>query len=204
MFKFKVKGKEYEINYDNLVFDISSQDFDAEDVVVLCNGEETDNFGSSFAGYVYTPEDVLCAAIVAYVNNDTSYDFIEIPNEIKKIRSGFFKKQLTTNGRDIPKQILTQDLEVCDVKMITKDGQAAYLGDEATILTYPDGSIATDMENFFIEGVADLYQEEDIVFIDPEFEEYLKENFIDESVRVKTVVNKILEGVDIRRALSES
>jgi hypothetical protein len=205
-FKFKVNGKEYDFKYDNLVFDISSQDFAADIISVTCDGKEKDNyFGVSFVGYSYTAEDALCASIVAYVNNDTSYDFIEIPSEIKKIRSGFFKKQLTTNGRDIPKQILTPELEVGDVKMITKEGQAAYLDDygSVTVLTYPDWSVATDMENFFIEGTIDLYQEKEIVFIDPEFEESLKE-YVDESARVKTVVNKILEGTSVRQALSEN
>lgn len=204
MLKFKVNGKEYEINYENLVFNISSRDFDADNVVVLCDGKEQSGFGESFAGYAYTKEDALLAMILAYVNNDTSYDFISVPDEIKKIRQGFFKKQDTVNGRDIPEQFISFNLEVCDVKMITKDGRAAYIGTEETIMTYPDGSVATDMENFFIEGVIDMYQTGDIIFIDPDFEFYLEENYLEddlESVKIKSVVDKILEGNDIRQTI---
>ncbi len=207
MLKFKVNGKVYEVTYENLEFNISSQDFDVDNVVILCNGKEINDFGESFIGHVYTGDDVLLSAILAYVNNDVSYDFISVPDEIKKIRSGFFKKQLNTNGRDIPKQFLTPDLNVCDVKMITKEGQAVYLGvdSDSCILTYKDGSIATDMESFFMSGVEDLYEDSEIVYIDPDFKLYLDELFIDdvfsESVKAKYIVNKILEGADVRTIL---
>ena len=202
MLKFKVKGKVFEINYKNLDFDIAGESCDADDVEVTCNGKVTTSFGESFAGHVYDSADVLQAAIIAYINNDTTYQFIAVPDEVKYIKKSFSKTALKANGRDIPEKVLTAYMSPCELQMVTKSGQAAYAGinDDSCILTYPDGSVATDMENFFMEGVLDLYKEEEIVYISSGFKSYLEE-LLDESYLVKSAVNKILEGHSVREVL---
>lgn len=163
--KFETGNMQYDISYENLEFNSKTNDFSADNVTVSCNGIQVTNFGESFAGYRYEAEDILRMAILAHINTDRTYEFINIPDNIKKIGSQLCQSFLKVKTRDVPQIYYDYCFDPLKVILITSSG-AAYIGDDGQCaLVNKDGRLITDIEAFFVSGVMQLVEEDEIIFM---------------------------------------
>ena len=86
---FTFKNNEYEIEYKNLTMDKFGR-IDTDEMEVMKNGKPEN-------------EDILARAIARYVNGDKSYEFSNIPKEIKKLKDLFYK-EIIIDGIAVPRQ----------------------------------------------------------------------------------------------------
>lgn len=159
----------YEVVFKDLVIDLKGGDFSAEDIKVFCDGNLLSDFGKSFTGEVRTAEDFLKGAYLAFVNQDDTCDFIEVPGVFSSDNAEY----LTCSAkRNIPKQFLNWELSLLDCLIVSKKGEAGYSDGDSFVLTDANGSVETDKEAFFMNGALDIYHE-GYVYIEPSFKESL-------------------------------
>lgn len=175
-----------EIKYGKMLMDFENKDFDAEDVTVLFDGQQKESLGTNFAGYKYNEIDALKFTILAYINNDTSYKWVQVPEEIKNLKKERFEEAFVLNGRSVPKVIYNSELEplnlaLATIGMLRGDihyrGNIAYVGqyDECFLADGVTGKCVTDMECFFLSAVESMLTEEQIVYESDKYAKNIKE-----------------------------
>ncbi len=171
---------EITITFDNFKFEViepknnwdtPSVYIDADNIQVKLNGSEQENFGESFAGHRYTIYDVFESTITAYINNNTAFQWVEIPDEVKNEKNKFFSSRFTVNGREVPDRFI-YGAYIVDLKILSDGsknpnyyGNAAYTDfDGNFILTDHQGNILTDMEVFWLSGVEQIWKKDNIIY----------------------------------------
>ena len=162
---YTLDGNNYEVSFENLEV-VIEDDLYADDVAVYVNGERLEDFGESFVGQRYLAEDVLKAAVLAFINNNAEYGFTEVPDKIRAVKDDFFETLMDFEGRAVPKRLLGWLLSPLPCQMVSKDGCAAYTNGDSFVLTDRNGRVLTDMENFYEEGLYDMY-EAGYLYIEP-------------------------------------
>ena len=173
--KFKKSEATYAISYDNL--EIDDQGYvDADIIEITRNGEICTEFGENFAGHRYNGNDVFMSTLHAILNNDYSVNFEAVPEELQDLKSKYFRPVMTVNGRQVPANYY-HDYSLkysAGVQMITSK-VCAYAGQDGSVaLCDSKGALITDIEAFFTSGCLQSYKEDEIFFITPEHEEYMK------------------------------
>ncbi len=162
---FKAKNKLFEITYN----DFKTEDgLCAKDITITENGVPVEEFGESFIGYHYNKDDVLASAIRGYINNDSSYQFIEIPDEIKALKECLYTSEMVVKRREVPKYYYTDELTAVPLVLVTETSSAYTNGDNVFLVSNEDGTLLTDMEPFFSTGIEEMVAEP-ILFRDKDF-----------------------------------
>ena len=165
---FKINGDSYRITYQNMVFKPEDNEFSAEDVSVFRNGNAVDDFGTNFIGHKHSAEDILRFTVLAYINLDMSYEFNSVPDDIETVYAKYCTSFRSAGGRVVPGIIYNYDLRPLNLVMVTDSG-AAYIGeDEDCILTNIEGAIMTDYFCFFIAGICQMFDEDNVFYLSDE------------------------------------
>ncbi len=165
---------------DNLELSADPQGDDSvklDSAVVIKDGKTLTYFNENFQGHKFTAEEAAESVIRAYINNDISVDVKTVNASLAAFRDNF----ICGNGielkegniqRKIPRKYLTK-YYVLDLELIDAKGRAYYSDGDNYVMTYADGSIATDIEalysNAFFEAMEEgnnLYATESILAYD--------------------------------------
>ncbi len=179
-------------------FDVPYIEMDEENVTVYIDEVKQGAFGENFAGHKYNAAEVFEGLVVDYLNNNTSIDWIDVPETLRDFKKTFFEPTgLVIAGRDVPKRIIehgyggniltlhfasdgfTEDYKAKNPDC-SKDynGSTAYTDEYGTYaLLDAEGSVITDIEAFYESGIASMWEEDNIVFGKNELDEIAKENW---------------------------
>ena len=159
---FTFKNNEYEIKYKNLTMDKFGR-IDTDEMEVMKNGKPEN-------------EDILVRAIARYVNGDKSYEFSNVPEEIKKLKDLFYK-EIIIDGIAVP---LYHYVECFDKKFApklqmvgSKDTQYRYYVsvEDLWIMTDRNGSVLSDIEPFVVASMKEEYTK--ALYIEDETKKWL-------------------------------
>ncbi len=155
---FMINGEEYWITGSS--FDVSLEDgVTVDDIIVTKNGTPVTDFGVTFSGHKQTCEDLLDFAISECTRNKSIIRFMYTNDKIKRLVTEVTGTE--SINKDTPvKRIMNQSFDILELQLVfVEDGTTwlAYAGDdEVCMLVNSDtGEIATDMENFFVNGIID-------------------------------------------------
>lgn len=173
-------------------FDVPHIEMDEENVAVYIDEVKQETFGENFAGHKYSAAEVFEGIVIDYLNNNTSIDWIEVPELIREFKKNFFEPTgLVIAGRDVPKRIIehgyggniltlhfASDGFTEEYKAKTPDypkdynGNTAYTDEYGTYaLLDAEGNVITDIEAFFESGIASMWEADNIVFGKEELDE---------------------------------
>ncbi len=184
--RFKFNGDNYVVTGDMPGIPGFNADPDSYDVKK--NGKDCEDFGEAWNGHRFSKYDVAMASFAAYMNLDESIRFITVSNEVERYRAAHQSFSYEVNGHLIPNRYYDATSEIwCDLWMITQDKEnpdnvSKYYSttkDCVTIITRLDGSLVTNMENFFVSGMCQDAEDAKIIFINDEMKGCLKEYDID-------------------------
>ncbi len=110
---------------------------------VFKNGVLIQDFGRNFIGRCYDAHKAGLSIIRAYLNNDTTFSYENVADELKKAR-------VTDHSVYFAESILP-------LQAVTKEGFRFYSDGDEFILVRKDGSLATDIKEFYENA---LFEEE--------------------------------------------
>lgn len=190
----KQEIQDYKVKFKNLSFDDGY--ISAEDVSVYKNGKKTTDLNESFAGHKYTPSDVLESVICAYINNDNTCNFVEIPTKIRNMKRKLDSPFMNLYKRDIPKYYRKDNLETANpyvVQMIT-DQIVVYSNMEDFIVCDTEkGSVITDIDAFATSAIVQSYKKDQIYYLTPMTCDWIKEYLKDDdepNKEITIIMNK--------------
>ena len=171
----------------------SKIEIDEENASVYIDNVKQEAFGENFAGHQYSAEEVLEELVVDYLNNNTSIEWIEVPDRIRKFKESFFEPTgIVIAGRDVPKKIIKHGFggNVLTLSFASdgfseaykaenpdsKDynGSAAYTDGDHFALLDAEGSVISDIEAFYESGISEMWEKDNIVFGKEELAEIAK------------------------------
>lgn len=124
---------------------------------------EVTGFGETFAGYQLDTYDFVCYVVASYLSGATFMKFEYVDEAIIKLKNDTFismgKAGLDNSGRSIPQEIYNSSLEKLTLDLYWQaDGSEyiAYIGENegvCALVNAEDGSLITDYDNFYIEGI---------------------------------------------------
>ena len=176
--------------------DVPYIEMDEENVTVYIDEVKQGTFGENFAGHKYNSAEVFEGIVIDYLNNNTSVDWIEIPECIREFKKEFFEPTgLVIAGRDVPKRIIehgyggniltlhfASDGFTEEYKAKTPDYPKGYNGNTAYTDEYgtyalldAEGSVITDIEAFYESGISSMWEADNIVFGREELAEIAKD-----------------------------
>lgn len=153
----------------------------ADKIIIYEDGKMITDFGENFSGMAFDAEDAMASLVLGYVNNDTTIDVKKVAPALAAFRDKFVcdNKVSLEEGRAkrvIPKKYLTTSGKL-DLELVTNDGAAFYTDGDNFIVTYPDGSMATDMEPFYYNAFSEAIEEGNFQWVseDVNIEDYIDE-----------------------------
>ncbi len=163
----------------------SLEDFENVEISSITkNGKVEETFGETWLGKKTDCYKFFNALLAAYVNDDITKEFLYVCREIEEFRKSIQTYSFDVYGRAVPNIVITPGLYKCGLVAVIRDehkeiGFAYYISEdgEKYVLTRLDGSVVTDIEDFFVEGLIEDVQNKDIVYIDSNTKRWLKEAF---------------------------
>lgn len=185
------------ITFENLELKIEPKNnvlyIDEENVSVYIDNVKQETFGENFIGHKYSAEEVLQGLVIDYINNNTSIEWIEVPDSIREFKESFFEPTgIVIAGRDVPKKIVQHGGNILTLNYASdgfsetykaenpgypKDynGSAAYTTDgDYFALLDAEGNVVTDIEAFYESGISEMWEKDNIVFGKEELAEIAK------------------------------
>ncbi len=149
--------------------------FDAEEVSILVDGVQRDDFGTTFIGQDVTSFDVFKQVVLAYVNNNEDYVFEEVSEELEALKERLFEGVISVGGHVFPKTYYYDCFSIIPLpaRIITDVG-AAYTDGDYYVAVDKKGGIETDIEPFWTEYVLHMYRGYQSLYIDKETERWLE------------------------------
>lgn len=185
----KISKKELvKITFENLELKIEPKNnvlyIDEENVSVYIDNVKREAFGENFAGHQYSAEEVLQGLVIDYINNNTSIEWIEVPDSIRKFKESFFEPTgIVIAGRDVPKKIIKHgfggniltlhhasdgfsEAYKTENPGYPKDynGSTAYTDGDYFALLDAEGSVISDIEAFYESGISEMWEKDNIVY----------------------------------------
>ena len=177
-------------------YDVPYLEMDEDNVVVYIDDVKQNNFGESFAGHRYNATEAFESLVIDYLNNNTSIDWIEIPELIREFKKRFFEPTgLVISGRDVPKRIIehgygrniltlhfASDGFSDEYKAKNPNCSELYAGITAYTeefgsyaLLDDEGNVVTDIEAFYDNGLYQMWEDDNIIFGKDELKKIAKD-----------------------------
>lgn len=146
-----------EIACDNLLYVF-------QNLRISRNGKEESEFGERWNGHIVDGQEFAAGLVCAFFNGDNSVWFEYIDENIVKFKE---KEQLykQVQNTSIPFYVLNLNGTKLELQAVSKDYMRFYIKDDECALTRSDGSLATDMEEFFYNALEEEAQEGSLIFI---------------------------------------
>jgi len=182
LFEFKFNGDTYEVSNDQDIY---------ETPVIIKNGEIMSDFGETWAGTKLNASHLRGAAIAAYYNDNTKFEFSFVYEDAKKYKKQYQSYTYSIGDRQIPNTVIDSYGEMYKLVAITKDkgtelGNAYYYSfteDENVYMTRTiDGTLASNIEAIVSGALLNDAQECDIVFMDETTRKWINDELEEEAV----------------------
>ena len=147
--KATIGDKEYQVFADNVT--ISENGVQTDNAEILVDGKSEDDFGENFVGEAFSASDVAEELVRSYINSNREVNVIYACEDILEFAKDFCEPSefQSPEGRLISKKYL-DSIGVLELVMLDKGYNSYYTDGESYILLREDGSVATDMEVFFM------------------------------------------------------
>ena len=191
--RFEFENLEMQVIEPKRDFDVPYLEIEEENVTVYIDNIKQETFGESFSGYKYNANEALESTVIEFLNNNTSVEWIEVPECIRKFKEDFFESSgLVVAGREVPQKIIehgygggkiltlhlasdgfSAEYKVQNPDSKDYDGTTAYTDWDGTCaLLDAKGNVITDIEEFYESGIASMLKNEHIVFGKEEFKDF--------------------------------
>lgn len=173
---------------------------------VTVNGEDVNNFGTTWSGVEITQDMCFSILAAAFVNDDTTVDVQYACDALKSFKDSVQSYTYTVacsqgKERRIPNVVVTPNGEITNLCAVTRDFfyrslSCFYVGGETCLVTREDGTVATDIEEIMTSAMIDCAEKDEIIFLHDSTRYGLAEEY-DIDVDVEDDERKYLSANDI-------
>ena len=182
--QFKLKdGRDCYFDVENL--SVTGEDVVYDDILLYIDGELYDQSAETWAGHKLSDGEIFESVLNAYLRNDTA-NYQSFDSGWNVVDALFEYMEFDESSKTITVLPVVEFDEVVlyDLNMETTDFKF-YTHDDSFKVFDKNWGLVTDYENFYMEALYDEYErvlngETECLYIDPDVEAYLQEEFVEE------------------------
>lgn len=164
---FVMNGKKYEIFG-------TPETFESTASKVLEDQKPVQEFGESWTGVAWGPDDFLAKALAAYLNDTKSIDFVFVHPSFKKYKDAR-QRLIDVEGEKTPQFCFSTMGAITELQIVTKNRYRYYYEGDNAFCVDPEGCVLSSYDALVVNALAGDIANDNILWATPAGKELITE-----------------------------